>query len=64
MCKLCAGVNLTETFGGDSTALQRVDGPVVVLKSVHQLQDGANAADGGVDGGGADELRWEVRVEG
>lgn len=47
----------TKTFGGDSTALQRVDGPVVVLESVHQLQDSADPADGGVDGGGADELR-------
>ena len=47
----------TESFGGDSTALQRVDGPVVILKRVHQLQDGANAADGGIDGGGANELR-------
>lgn len=46
----------TKTFGGDSTALQRVDGPVIILKSVHQLQDSADAADGGVDGGGADEL--------
>lgn len=46
----------TKTFGGDSTALQRVDGPVVVLESVHQLQDGADTADGGVDGGGPDEL--------
>ena len=54
----------TETFGADSTALQRVDGPVVVLQSVHQLQDGAHAADGGVDGGGADELRRQVGVEG
>ena len=54
----------TETFGADPTALQRVDGPVVVLQSVHQLQDGADAADGGVDGGGADELRRQVRVEG
>lgn len=47
----------TKTFGGDSTALQRVDGPVIILKSVHQLQDSADAADGGVDGGSADELR-------
>lgn len=53
---VCACIR-TKTFGGDSTALQRVDGPVVVLESVHQLQDGADAADGGVDGGGADELR-------
>lgn len=50
-------VQHTKTFGGDSTALQRVDGPVVVLKSVHQLQDSADTADGGVDGGGAYELR-------
>lgn len=54
----------TETFGGDAAALQRVDGPVVVLERVHQLQDGANAADGAVDGGGADELRGQVGVEG
>lgn len=54
----------TKTFGGDSTALQRVDGPVVVLQSVHQLQDGAHTADGGVDGGSADELRGKVCVEG
>lgn len=47
----------TKTFGRDSTALQRVDGPVIVLQSVHQLQDSAHAADGGVDGGSADELR-------
>lgn len=46
----------TKPFGCDSTALQRVDGPVVILKSVHQLQDGADTADGGVDGGSADEL--------
>lgn len=31
---------------------------------MHQLQDGADAADGAVDGGGADELRGQVRVEG
>lgn len=54
----------TETFGADPTALQRVDGPVVVLQSVHQLQDGPNAADGGVYGGSADELRRQVGVEG
>ena len=54
MCKLR---ERTKTFGGDSTALQRVDGPVVVLQSVHQLQDGADPTDGGVDGGRADELR-------
>lgn len=54
----------TETFGGYSTALQRVNGPVVVFQSVHELQDGADAADGAVDGGGADELRGQVRVEG
>lgn len=54
----------TETFGVDATALQRVDGPVVVFESVHQLQDGAHAADGAVDGGGADELRGQVGVEG
>lgn len=54
----------TETFGADPTALQRVDGPVVVLQSVHQLQDGPDAADGGVYGGGADELRRQVGVEG
>lgn len=47
----------TKTFGSDSTALQGVDCPVVVLQSVHQLQDGADAANGGVDGGSADELR-------
>lgn len=64
MCKTVRTRKHTKTFGGDSTALQRVNGPVVVLKSVHQLQDGADAADGGVDGGSADELRWEVRVEG
>lgn len=54
----------TEAFGVDATALQRVDGPVVILESVHQLQDGAHAADGGVDGGGANELRRQVSVEG
>lgn len=54
----------TEAFGVDSTALQWVDGPVVILQSVHQLQDGAHAADGGVDGGGANELRRQVSVEG
>lgn len=54
----------TKTFGVDSTALQRVDGPVVVFQSVHQLQDSADAADGAVDGGGAYELRRQVRVEG
>lgn len=54
----------TEAFGVDSTALQWVDGPVVILESVHQLQDGAHAADGGVDGGGANELRRQVSVEG
>lgn len=47
----------TKTFGSDSAALQRVDCPVIVLQSVHQLQDGTHAADGGVDGGGANELR-------
>ncbi len=54
MCKSCEP---TKTFWGDATALQRVDGPVVVLQRVHQLQDGADTADGGVDGGSADELR-------
>lgn len=47
---------LTEPFGRDSAALQRVYSPVVVLQSVHQLQDGADTANGGVNGGGADEL--------
>lgn len=56
MSFVCTSIR-TKTFGGDSTALQRVDGPVVVLESVHQLQDCANTADGGVDGGGANELR-------
>lgn len=54
----------TKTFGGYSTALQRVNGPVVVFQRVHQLQDGANTADGAVDGGGANELRGQVCVEG
>lgn len=31
---------------------------------MHQLQDGADAPDGAVDGGGADELRGQVCVEG
>lgn len=53
----------TKAFGGDSTALQRVDGPVVIFQSVHQLQDGPDTSDGAVDGGGADELRWQVRVK-
>lgn len=53
----------TKTFGVDSTALERVDGPVVVLQSVHQLKNCADTTDGGVDGGGADELRWKVSVE-
>lgn len=54
----------TEAFGADAAALQRVEGPVVVLEGVHQLQDGAHPADGAVDGGGADELRGQVGVEG
>lgn len=52
----------TKPFGGDSAALQRVYSPVVVLQSVHQLQDSTDAANGGVYGGGADELWREVRV--
>lgn len=64
MYAYCCGSEHTETFGCDSAALQRVDGPVVVFQRVHQLQDGANAADGAVDGGGADELRGQVCVEG
>lgn len=55
---------LTQAFGADPTALQRVDGPVVILEGVHELQDGSHAADGGVDGGGANELRRQVSVEG
>lgn len=53
----------TKTFGVDSTALQWIDGPVVVLQRVHQLQDGAHTANGGVDGGGTDELRRKVRIQ-
>lgn len=47
---------LTKTFWGDPAALQRVYGPVVVLQGVHQLQDRTDAANGVIDGGGADEL--------
>ena len=61
---VCCGCERTETFGADATALQRVHGPVVVLERVHELQDGADPADGGVDGGGADELGGQVGVEG
>lgn len=46
----------TKAFRTDATALQWVDGPVIVLESVHQLQDSADTSDGGVDGGCADEL--------
>lgn len=55
---------LTETFRADSAALQRVYRPVVVLERVHQLQDCAHTPNGGVDGGRADELRRQIRVQG
>lgn len=53
----------TKAFGADTAALQRVHGPVVVLESVHELQDGAHSANGGVDGGCPNELRRQVCVE-
>ena len=59
-CQIVCGGEPTKAFGGDSTALQRVDGPVVVLESVHQLQDGTDTADGGVDGGAEDDEEEDV----
>ena len=53
---------LTKAFRSDSAAVCRVAGPVVVLECVHELQHGAHAAYGGVDGGCADELCRQIRV--
>ena len=52
----------TQALGRDPAALHRVAGPVVVLECVHELQHGAHAAYGGVDGGCADELCRQIRV--
>lgn len=47
---------LTEAFGCDSTAVLRVNNPVVVFQCVHDLKHSANPADGVVDGHCAYEL--------
>lgn len=41
---------LTETLWSDAAAVCRVDGPVVVLKRMHELQYCAHSTDRVVDG--------------
>lgn len=54
---------LTKALWHDATAVCRVDGPVVVLESMHELEHCAHSTDRGVDGRCANELSRKVCVQ-
>lgn len=54
---------LTETLWHDSTAVCRVDGPVVVLQCMHELKHSAHSTNCVIDGCRANELSRKVCVQ-
>ena len=52
----------TKSLRGDAAAVRRVDDPVVVFQSVHQLQHRAHSAYGGVNGGSSNKFSRQVSV--
>jgi hypothetical protein len=54
---------LTDSFGDNSTAVKRIDDPVVEFESVHGLQNRAHTANVVIDMSVINEFSGQVLVE-